>query len=102
MELRECEKDFLEKYDSGHEFDEDELGELRLDLKEESVEYGENERWCRSVTSILKVGNRYFALYWQQGLTESQPDEFYAQPVEVVKHEYEKTITITEWIEKNK
>lgn len=102
MELREFEKDFLEKYDSGHKFNEDELEELILDLKEESVEYGENERWSRSVRSILNVGNRYFSLHWQQGLTESEPDGFYDQPVEVVKHEYEKTITITEWIEKNK
>jgi hypothetical protein len=39
---------------------------------------------------------------WEEGLTENQENEFYNQPYEVEKKTYEKTITVTEWVSKNK
>jgi integrase len=62
-------------------------------------EEGENRRWSRTVTSILHMCGRYFALVWEEGLTEYQDNEYYNQPYEVVKKTYQKTITVTEWVE---
>lgn len=74
-------------------------------LAEYSIDstYGENRRWCRSVTSICKLKDsegrdRFFELNWDEGLTEYQENEFYEQPFEVTKNTYEKIITVTEWV----
>ena len=98
--MNEFDQDFLEKYDSGYKFSSSELREICFELIEVESEYGENLRWVRPVTRIYQVGNRYFCLEWFEGLTESQEDEFWEQPYEVEKKEYEKTITVTEWIKK--
>jgi len=68
---------------------------------ESEREYGENRRWSRSVSSIIKLLDRYFYLNWEEGLTEMQENKFYDQPYEVKKHTYEKTIIVTEWREKD-
>lgn len=36
--------------------------------------YGENRRWSRSAYTIFAIGGRYFAIAWEQGLTECQED----------------------------
>lgn len=69
---------------------------------EEEREYGEDDRWSKGVSSIIKLCDRYFLLYWRKGLTEMQENEFYDQPYEVEKVQYEKTITVTEWWEKGR
>lgn len=91
----------LNKIDSNIPLDEQELENLtwRFDEVEKICE--ENRRWSRSVRSIIKIGDRYFALDWEEGLTELQDNEFYNQPIEVEKIEYQKTITVTEWKEIN-
>lgn len=89
----------LNKIDSGEALSEEELKELRYDFHEVDTIYGDNLRWYRDVRSIVEIGGRYFALDWEEGLTELQDNEFYAQPVEVVKHEYSRTITVTDWEE---
>jgi hypothetical protein len=89
----------LNKIDSGENLDESELRNLRWEFDEVEIQYGENRRWSRSVRSILEIGGRYFALDWDEGLTEMQENEFYNQPIEVEKKEYPKTITVTEWNE---
>ena len=61
-------------------------------------ENGDCGRWTMSVHSIVHLKDRYFAIDWERGLTENQDDEFWYQPVEVVPHTYEKTVTVTEWI----
>lgn len=88
----------LAKIDSGNELTERELSEV-TDYEVES-EYGENRRWSRSVTTISKIGDRYFSINWENGLTESQENGYYYQPIEVQKKTYEKTITVNvvEWV----
>lgn len=98
--MTDFEKWFLEKFDSGEEFDEEELQELLWELERVDTFYGENRRWSRTVTCYFKVGDRYFALDWEEGLTESQPNEFWEQPIEVEKHEHKEVITVTDWIKK--
>lgn len=92
----------LNKIDAGEKLDESELRSLRWEFDEVESQYGENRRWSRSVRSIIEIGGRYFALDWEEGLTELQEHEFYNQPIEVEKKEYSKTIVVTEWVEKKK
>lgn len=85
--------------DSDGKLSEEELSRMMDELVEVDRIYGENRRWTRSVRSIFEVEGRFIALDWEEGLTEQQDDVFYDQPIEVEKHEYEKTIIVTEWKE---
>jgi len=89
----------LEKIDNGENLTERELSTLSGEY-EVDRENGDNRRWSRSVSSYIQLEDRFFCVDWEEGLTESQPDEFYNQPYEVEKKTYEKTITVTEWCEK--
>lgn len=82
---------------NGEKLTEREIKELVWDYEVEREE-GDNTRWTRSVTSIVRLCDRYFSIDWEEGLTECQENEYYNQPYEVVKHTYEKTITVTEWV----
>lgn len=92
------EKEILNKIDNGEKLTGFELSELTCNDIER--ECGDNGRWSRSVESICQIGDRYFSIVWEQGLTERQENEYYNQPVEVNKVTYEKTITVTEWRDK--
>ena len=95
------EKEFLEKIDSGEELSESELSDLICDYEDRKErKYREKLRWTRSVESIVCLCGRYFSIYWEEGLTEYQENEFYDQPKEVEKHEYDKTIHVVEWVPK--
>lgn len=52
-------------------------------------------RWTRHMTTILKSGDKFYAIEWEQGLTEYQENEFYFQPYEV--EPYEEVITILKY-----
>lgn len=92
------EQEFLEKFDKGEIFSERELNSLRWELNEVETIYGENRRWSRSAQTIFEVSGRLFALDWENGLTESQEDEFFDQPYEVEKRT--KTIVVNEYVKK--
>lgn len=92
------EYEFLKRYEAGNEFSERELREMRWDFPVESEHEGDDHRWTREITTVINVNGRFFRIDWRRGLTEMQDDEFWNQPVEVEKHEYEKTITVTEWL----
>lgn len=94
------EKVLLEKIDNNEKLSESEIRELVCNSIED--QYGDNNRWTRGVESIVQIGNRFFSICWEEGLTEYQENEYYSQPVEVEKVTYEKTITVTEWKEINK
>ena len=87
----------VQKIDSHEELSERELKRLVFSSNVVDVSKGENTRWSRSVTSIVELCNRFFAIVWEEGLTECQENSFYDQPYEVKLHEYEKTITVKEW-----
>ncbi|PXV88392.1 hypothetical protein C8E03_108119 [Lachnotalea glycerini] len=97
--MSDYEKDLLSKIDSGDRLSERELKMLALEFDIERIEGG-NRRWQREVRSICQLGERTFAVDWQEGLTECQENEFWEQPIEVVKIEREKTINVIEWIKK--
>lgn len=98
--MEKYEEELLKKIDSSEELTDREIREV-LEYEVES-EYGENRRWSRSVTTISKIGERYFMTEWEEGLTECQQNTYGEQPEEVRKKTYEKTITITEWVSMDK
>lgn len=96
------EKEFLDKYDSGAQFTEQEISDAIWDFRQvEEIEHG-HRRWTEDMTTIVQVADRFFKINWERGLTECQDDEYWDQPVEVTPHEYEKTITVRDWIEVKK
>lgn len=90
----------VQKIDNNEELTESELRKLVFECEEVDKSYGENKRWSRTVTSIIKLGNRYFAVVWEEGLTESQENEFYNQPYEVELDSYKKIIEVKNWYKK--
>ena len=91
--------DILKAIDAGEELDEKVLEDLAY-YQTIDEEYGENRRWSRFVKSIVDLNGRYFAIEWDQGLTEMQPDEFWEQPYEVELKEYDKVVHVKEWVKK--
>ena len=75
--------------------------ELRTLVSYYTIESSKDEdrRWSRTVTSIIELNDRYFAIIWEEGLTESQENSFLNQPYEVELNEYEKVqvIKVREW-----
>lgn len=88
----------VNKIDKGEKLTEKELKTLVFECNEVERNSGENRRWTRSIESIIELCGRFFAVIWEEGLTECQDNEFYDQPYEVEKKTYEKTITVTEWV----
>lgn len=81
----------IEKLYAGKNLDEYELKCLAYgdsDLGEygwvDEVGY-DSGRWSQSMKTIFKVGDDFWAVPWQRGLTECQENEFYAQPYRVIK-----------------
>ena len=83
---------------NGEELSSSDLSYLVYNFElDDQREVGENRRWQRGVTSIIELGGKHYAINWEEGLTENQENDFWEQPVEATKHEYEKVVTITEW-----
>jgi len=95
--MEEWELELLKKIDNKEKLTESEISDLVCECEVE-VKYGQNRRWSRSATTISKLGDRYFRIEWENGLTENQPNEFYNQPIEVELKEYEKIVKVKEWI----
>lgn len=89
------EAEVIRRIDSKENFEEDELSELLWRLDEaERIQY-DDDRWTRPVSSILRIGERFFQLNWDKGLTEYQEDYFDEQPFEVSFTE--KVVVEKEW-----
>ena len=92
----------LAKIDRGEELNEDEIADLVDNLPHYDEECGDNRRWSRSVTTYLRTQDgRFFRVDWEQGLTESQENSYWEQPVEVTLHEEEQTVVVIQrtWTE---
>lgn len=64
-------------------------------VHEEALDRG---RWSESMQTIINLNGHYINIYWHRGLTEYQDHWYEKEMCEVVKHTYEKTITVVEWI----
>lgn len=93
------EKEIINKIKNKEKFTEQEIYELLWDFEQVWQEEGENRRWTRAVSTVIKVGEDFVRIDWEQGLTECQENEFYEQPYLVKSHKYIKTIEVEEWEE---
>lgn len=89
----------VDKIDKNIDLTEEELKNI-IWRYEVETSYGENRRWTRSVSSVVKMCDRFFMVDWEEGLTEYQENEYWDQPYEVEKKEYEKVIKVVEWSRK--
>jgi hypothetical protein len=82
-------------------FTADEVRELVWENEVETIQ-GEDRRWSRTNCTIIQTEDgKYYELYWEQGLTECQENEFEAQEVEEVELKEEtKTVTQKNWVKK--
>ncbi len=93
-------KEFLERYDKKEEFSESELEDLEYFGEGIDRIEGVNRRWTRTIKNIFKVEDRYFALEFEEGLTEMQDNMYYKQPYEVEIVKKEITTTVVEYVKK--
>lgn len=98
-------KEFLNRYDSGEDFDEQDLEEIfDLDFDEDDddrvfvieEEYDEPRRWQRGHTVWAEINGRCFELNADEALTELQDTSYYIQPQEVMRKQVTRTIVVTE------
>lgn len=74
-------KVFLNLYDNREEIPDFILREVLCNNKIIIEEFDENRRWSRAATSIVSIptdsGERLFAIYWDEGLTEYQDNNYW-------------------------
>jgi hypothetical protein len=90
------EAEVIRRIDSKESFGEDELSELLWRLEEVDRKQYDDDRWTRPISSILRIGERFFQLNWDKGLTEYQEDYFDEQPFEVFCKE--KVVVERDWV----
>lgn len=83
------------------DFSEEELENLEYAEEDwiarvEIIRDPETNRWTQNMTTILEVAGKYYALDWENGLTEYQEPFFYNQPYEVISRPIV-TVT-TKWV----
>ena len=88
----------LIKIDNKETFTERELKALIWEFDEADCIKGDDGRWSRNITSIIRLGDRFFSINWEQGLTENQDDYGFTQPEEVRLEEKEVTVIEKHWI----
>ena len=79
--MRDYNKDFLWLYDNKEGIPEFILREVLCNNRIIVEEFDENRRWSRAATSIVAIpvdgGERLFAIYWDEGLTECQDNNYW-------------------------
>lgn len=96
--MKTIHKQFLEAYDNHENVPEWLIHRVYTDSEIIEEDFGDNDRWTREATSVIKVpvdekGNyRMFAIFWQEGLTEYQ-DNIWCGADEVVQSFEEVTKT---------
>lgn len=74
-------KEFLMLYDNKKEIPEFILHKVLCTNRIIAEEFSDNRRWSRAATSIIAIpvdgGERLFAIYWDEGLTECQDNNYW-------------------------
>lgn len=75
-------KEFLKLYDNKEEIPEFILHKVLCNNRIIVEEFSDNSRWSRAATSIVSIptdsGERLFAIYWDEGLTEYQENNYWS------------------------
>ena len=99
MTYEEKIKEISRKLNSKQKLTENEIQTLVWNYDIEQNE-GDSRRWTKTIETIIEFEGKNYSILWEQGLTEMQENEYYNQPVEVEKKEYDKIIHIVEWVTK--
>lgn len=59
--------------------------------------YGDVHRWTIDIVSIRRKGDKYYAIHWEQGLTENQENDFICAYIEEVRP-VKRMVETTEWV----
>lgn len=74
-------KEFLMLYDNKEKIPEFILHKVLCTNRIIVEEFSDNRRWSRAATSIIAIltddGERLFAIYWDEGLTECQDNNYW-------------------------
>ena len=74
-------EEFLRLYDNKEKIPEFILHKVLCTNKIIVEEFSDNRRWSRAATSIISIptddGERLFAIYWDDGLTECQDNNYW-------------------------
>lgn len=75
-------EEFLRLYDNKEEIPEFILHKVLCNNRIIVEEFSDNRRWSRAATSIVSIptdsGERLFAIYWDEGLTECQENNYWS------------------------
>jgi hypothetical protein len=90
-EWEEIIKTAIEKIERGGKLGEEELRALACEVEYanlDEIEHvteieGEDHRWQREVSAVIKAHGRYWRIDWMRALTETSENDFWDQPVEV-------------------
>lgn len=77
--ILEIEKSMEDKLKDGEPIDEYDMEDLVWHNEVYREEHGDS-RWTRSITSVVEVDGDTYAIDWEKGLTEMQPNAFDNQP----------------------
>lgn len=77
------------KLENGEELSKSEMKNMDNYFREVYREEGESRRWSKSVLSVFEVGDKKYALNWDEGLTENNENEYWEQPYLVKLEEKE-------------
>ena len=81
----------IKKLEDGERLEDEELQALAREVEFSSsdeceqvaVLEGDDHRWQREVSTIVRSHGRHWRIDWMRALTENSEDEFWEQPVEV-------------------
>lgn len=97
--MTEFKKEILDKLNKHEKLEEWEIENLVIENKVDE-EVNDRGRWEDYMFTVVKLGDKYFGINWNRGLTENQEDSFMDVPYEVEKRTETKTITVDKWYKK--
>ena len=81
-------KEIIERYETTNEFTSSEIQEILWEQEDDIYTVADEilgeERWINIKRTIIKIGTRYFAVYWYEGKTEMQESEYLEGGIEEV------------------
>lgn len=91
------EQEIINKIKNKEKLTESEIKEILWNFEQVWEEEGDDHRWTRDMSTVVKVADNFIRIDWSRGLTECQENEYWEQPYFVKQHKYTKTIEVEEW-----
>lgn len=95
--MNNFEQCILNKIDNKINLSYDEMEKL---VWEYSVDRIKNNKINDNIKTVVKIGKRYFLITWKDSNLQLKANQYFGQPREVIKKEYNKIVHVVEWQEK--